>query len=84
MVTVLDATGVLYKGNAQEAILPGVGEELGVLDFHQDFLCALGPGVVRVRGQWGPRGQAEAYRLSIIHGIAKMIRNEMVILAEVA
>ena len=68
----MDCKKVLYQGNVKEVTLPGEEEEITFMDFHQPLLCRLSKGSVRMRT---PDGE-----IKIKGGIAKMYRNELVLL----
>ena len=78
-VSVLEAKKVIYEGNSPEVILPGADGEIAVLDFHQAFLYRLRTGFVRIKGgEFSP----EATQVRIKKGLARMLRDELVIMVE--
>lgn len=86
-ILVLNPWGVLYEGNAAEALLPGEDGELCVLDFHHPFLARLRRGSVQILGGWrqGQRVRRRPmveFRMLVRDGIARMTGNELVILAD--
>lgn len=78
-VTVLDPKKIIYEGNAKEVILPGESGEFSVLDFHQMFLACLMRGDIKVITN--KPSQFET-RIPIKKGIAKMLKNELMIIVE--
>jgi len=71
-ISVLETKKTVYEGNVKEVILPAHDGEITVLDFHQPFLYALRSGYIRIKGN-------PDIRLKIRYGLAKMIRNDLVI-----
>lgn len=82
MVLVLDINEILYKGNAQEVVIPTIDGELTILDFHQDFLAVLKKGIMRVRQKWSKQSGAQEAVLSLEQGVVSMINNELILLVE--
>lgn len=72
-ISVLEIKKTAYEGNAKEVILPADDGEITVLDFHQPFLCALRSGYITIKDK------PDNIRLKIRYGLAKMIRNDLVI-----
>jgi F0F1-type ATP synthase epsilon subunit len=84
-LSVFSQIKVLYEGHASEVILPGEDGELTALDFHQAFLSRLRSGYIRIKTQnilGGIVKDASTSRIKIKYGVAKMFKNELVILAE--
>lgn len=85
-VAVLNATRILYEGNAKEVILPGEEGEFAVLDFHQALLSSLTKGIIRIIASEAMRRTGRIseklfqVNIGINKGLAKMIRNELVIM----
>lgn len=75
-VSVLNPRKMIYEGHAKKVILPGADGEIGILDFHQSFLCPLKAGSLLISRDW--KGQPKA--ISIKKGIAKMADNSLTIL----
>jgi len=87
---------VVFEGNAREVVLPAEDGEICVLDFHQPFLYSLRSGNVRIRGGWtknasidelGEEEQSPQMGYSedtvrIKYGIAKMTRNDLILIVE--
>jgi F0F1-type ATP synthase epsilon subunit len=89
LVVVMVPRRVIYRGNVSEVILPGEDGEFSVWDYHQPCLYRLRKGNVRIRGEWAEESKAfkaaskaNEMRISIKRGIAKMLHNELVVLAE--
>lgn len=93
-LSILEPRRVVFEGNAREVILPAEDGEICVLDFHQPFLYSLRSGNVRIRGGWAKNvstdefeeeGYKTAYSedtVRIKYGIAKMSRNDLVLIVE--
>lgn len=83
-VVVVDVLKVHYESAAQEVVLPGISGELSVLDYHEDFLCSLGKGDIYIRkGAIDSENNAVVqFAFPINRGVAKMFRNELVVLVE--
>jgi hypothetical protein len=92
-VQILNATGVMFQGAVSQAVLPGVGGELSILDDHEPIFVALKRGFVCLTpfarkfgvtagGRSG--GQFEELKpIKIQRGVARMkASNELVILVE--
>jgi F0F1-type ATP synthase epsilon subunit len=88
-ITILNPTKVVYEGNAKEVVLPGEDGEFSILDFHQTFLYRLRKGCIRViTSLWEKGGDTKGAalkerRIQIRKGVARMVKNEIVIVAEV-
>jgi F0F1-type ATP synthase epsilon subunit len=86
-VSVFESKKVIYEGNAKEVVLPGKDGEFSVWDFHQDFLYTLGKGFIKIM-ELSPgirkikRSDVFERKIEILHGLAKMKKNELVILVE--
>jgi F0F1-type ATP synthase epsilon subunit len=85
-VSILEPWGVIYEGNADEAVLPSEEGEVCILDFHQPFLCSLTAGYVQIKGA-GLRPQAsgekqDISRFLIKQGVARMSGSELFVLVE--
>lgn len=65
---------VIYEGNVKEVVLPGEDGEFSVMDFHQPFLYRLRSGFIHFKGV--------AARILIKNGVARMLKNELVIMIE--
>jgi len=86
-VSVLEQKRIIYGGNAREVILPGKDGEFSVWDFHQDFLYSLGKGFIKIMEilpstERIKRSNVFERKIKILHGLAKMKKNELVILIE--
>jgi len=86
-LSILDPIRVVYQGNAREVVLPGADGELSVLDFHQPFLYSLRSGYIKITQQTWQRKNAnialpKQTNIVIKKGMARMERNELVILVE--
>ena len=64
---------VIFKEMVSEVILPSAEGELCILDFHQPIVSYLKKGVIKIES--GPS-------IRIKKGIARMERNELVVLVE--
>jgi F0F1-type ATP synthase epsilon subunit len=78
---------ILYEGNAQGAVLSAEDGEVCVMDSHQDFMCALRVGAVRildpeemVSEKWQFSDGDAAIKIN--GGVAKAFKNELVVLVE--
>lgn len=71
-VTIYDHRRLLYEGPASRVRLPGEEGECEVLAFHADMITVLRSGLVVVDDQ----------TLPIQKGVAKMDRNELLVLVE--
>lgn len=78
-ILVLEPKQVLYEGNAKEVVLCAEGEEFSVLDFHQPFLSNLIAGSIRINVS----RQQRPVQIAIKKGIARMLKNELLVLAQV-
>jgi len=72
-VSIFKTNKIIYKNNAKSVVLPGDDGEVCLGDFHQAFLCCMKKGFIHIDGK---------FSFLIRHGIAKMWRNELVILVE--
>jgi F-type H+-transporting ATPase subunit epsilon len=77
-VTVLTIFERLFSGEAKVVILPAQEGEDAVLDFHQPFLMKLVDGFIRVF----PRDSPDRQSIRIRKGVARMLNNEILIIAE--
>ena len=79
-ISIMDPQHTIFEGVVFEAILPGNGEELCVMDDHEPIFAALGQGSIRLK----PLGKkAKAIKpIFIQRGLARMKKNELVILVE--
>lgn len=75
-VSVLDSRKIIYEGNAREVILPCEDGEMGILDFHQPFLCSLKAGSLLISSEL----EGQPTKVPVKKGIAKMEENSLVIL----
>ena len=80
-VTVSTPAKVLFEANVREVVLPGEDGELSVMDFHQPFLYRLRAGMMKLRGEWQRSPNSES-RIRIKKGLAKMFKNELIVLIE--
>lgn len=92
-IIVMDAQSSLYEGFVSEAVLPGKGGELTIMDDHEPIFVALQKGSIRLkslsrRGFFGRGHSAETFAedeikpIFINGGLARMRRNELVVLVE--
>ena len=91
---VLDSQHTIFEGIVSEAVLPGVGGELSILDDHEYIIVALGRGKIRLRTNKtaaGVRFDADSRQIvnrgvvrpiQIRQGVARMRNNELVVLVE--
>ena len=79
-ISILDAQRALFEGVVSEAVLPGADGELSLMDDHEPIFVALNKGYIRLK----PLAErAEKIKPIHIHqGLARMRRNELVILVE--
>jgi len=75
-VSVLDFRKVIYKGDAKRVVLPCEDGQMGVLSFHQPFVCSLKAGSLLISKEWKDRPK----EIPIEKGIAKMKDNSLVVL----
>ncbi|MBU0709701.1 MAG: hypothetical protein KJ793_03205 [Candidatus Omnitrophica bacterium] len=71
-ISILEAKGTIWEGNAKEAILPTSEGEMCVLDFHQPFLVKLKKGELHFPGK----------KIAIKYGIAFMKGNSLKVFVE--
>ena len=71
----------MYEGEAKQVVLPGQYEEFSIWDFHQPFLYRLQRGYVKVL-EASPKFSRPAQSFFIKDGIAKMLNNNLTVLAE--
>jgi F0F1-type ATP synthase epsilon subunit len=71
----------VFEDEAKEVVLPGADGELSVWDFHQPFLYRLGEGEIKIIFR---DKNAEAKKIKINDGMAKMNKNELTIMIEAA
>lgn len=72
-VLVLGLKQIIWQGRTKEVVLPTDDGEMCVLDFHQPFLVKLNKGDIRLG--------AGVSKVPIAEGIARMLGNELTILA---
>ena len=87
LVSVLEAKGSIWGGNAEQVTLPSEDGELVLLDFHQSLLCALMQGYIKIKPIRIYRQDSRFDEKSLIailirYGIARMRQNELVVMAE--
>ena len=75
-VLILSGREEVYKGEAHEAVLPGLDGEFSVLDFHQPMLYRLRRGVIKVRET------TEEKLFRIQDGMARFNENNLLIFCE--
>jgi F-type H+-transporting ATPase subunit epsilon len=71
----------VFEDEAKEIILPGSDGEFSVWDFHQPFLYRLGEGEIKIIAR---DRKTETKKIKINDGMAKMNKNELTIMIEVA
>lgn len=71
---------VLYEGQGTELVLPAHTGELGVRPGHASEICALGDGVVRIKGIEGL--EDETVRVMVSGGYAEIHNDTVVIIAD--
>jgi F0F1-type ATP synthase epsilon subunit len=84
-IQVLDPQQILYEGAVSEATLPGADGELTLLDDHEPVFIVLKRGVIRLTPLVKATGAVDAVDIKPIkirRGMARMRRNELVILVE--
>ncbi len=93
-ISILDAQHTIFEGAVSEAILPATDGELSLLDDHEPIFVTLGKGSIRLKPlakrlglRFGPEAkEGEATKrikpIPIHKGLARMRRNELVILVE--
>ena len=84
-IQILDPQQILFEGAVSEATLPGVDGELTMLDEHEPVFVVLKRGVIRMTPlvkETGAAGIVEIKPIKIRRGMARMRRNELVILVE--
>ncbi|MFZ2602841.1 MAG: hypothetical protein WAX79_02430 [Candidatus Omnitrophota bacterium] len=93
-LSILEPRKIIFEGNAKEVILPGEDGEICVLDFHQPFLLGLRSGNIKIKGGWAdnviqdeldeqmPPVVYSADTVKIKYGIAKMTRNDLILIVE--
>lgn len=92
-ISILDAQRTLFEGIVSEAILPGSGGELSLLDEHEPIFVALTQGYIRltpvvrkIAVRAGPSKETESKKtippILIHQGLARMKNNELVVLVE--
>ncbi len=77
-ILILDSRKTIHEGDAKRVVLPCEDGEMGVLDFHQPFVCSLTAGSLRVDKVW----EGGTTVINIKRGMAKMKGNEIVIMIE--
>jgi len=90
-VSILDVQKKIYDGVADEVTLPVFDGEVTVMDDHEPVYFVLSRGWIRLRSsveQMGVRTQGagqdfqRSRRIAIHSGLARMKRNELVVLVE--
>lgn len=76
-VSVIQPLKVIFEGNASLVELPGEDGEFSVMDFHQTFISKLTRGRLRIK----TAQNAQELVIEINEGMARMSRNELVVLA---
>jgi len=83
---VLDAHDVLFDGVVSAVTLPGVGGEKTFMDHHESLFLVLTKGTIflqsMVRRVEASGKAPESQAVKIRRGVARMRRNELVILVE--
>ena len=69
----MDAKGVIYERIAEKAILPAFDGEACILNFHQPFIYRLRKGTIRID---------DSFTVPVKDGVARMMRNELVLMVE--
>ncbi|RKY41510.1 MAG: hypothetical protein DRP85_06115 [Candidatus Makaraimicrobium thalassicum] len=77
-VLILSGREVRYKGEAYQAVLPGLDGEFSVLDFHQPFLYRLRKGIVKIKATEKGR---ESKVFPLKDGLAGFKGNSLLILS---
>ena len=80
-VRIITSKKELYEGEAKQVVLPGRDEEFSIWDFHQPFLYRLQRGYVKVL-ESGQKSSRLEQSFFIKDGIAKMLNNDLTVLAE--
>lgn len=84
-ILILDPQQTLYEGAVSEATLPACDGELTMLDDHEPVFLVLKRGVIRLTPFIKKVGVPEAHGIKPIkirRGLARMRKNELVILVE--
>ena len=83
---VLDAHDVLFDGVVSSATLPGLGGEKTFMDYHEPLFLVLSKGTVylqsMVRRAAAGGMVSESRTFNIRRGLARMRRNELIVLVE--
>jgi F0F1-type ATP synthase epsilon subunit len=87
LVSIHEAQGVVYEGNAEQVVVPSEEGELVLLDFHQSIISFLTKGSVIIKPLRLYRERLaedikSLIRVRIKYGIAKMWQNELTLLVE--
>lgn len=69
---------LVYRGEVESILLPGVEGEMGILPRHQPLLTKLNPGIVRVKQQDG-----EEY-FTVTGGFAEILPDAVTVFADAA
>ncbi len=81
-LSIIDAQHTIFEGAVSEAILPAAGGELAILDNHEPIFVALQRGKIRLELMAQQVSDTRAKIFPIKQGVARMKRNELVILVE--
>ena len=77
-LVILNNQEIVYEGMAAATILPGEEEEFSILPFHRPIISRLKKGTITIEKE----KSEEAEVIAIKGGIARMGKNELVILVE--
>lgn len=77
-LVILNNQEIIYEGMAATAILPGEEEELSILPFHRPIISRLKKGTISIEKEKSEKAEG----IPIKGGVARMGKNELVILVE--
>lgn len=69
---------LVYKGEAEIVVLPGMGGQMGILPHHSPILTALNYGIITVRTK------EEELHFTVAGGIAEVVPDKVTVLADAA
>ena len=77
-VEIVSQDHLLYKGEADQVVLPGVEGEMGILPKHTPLITTLAYGILTVRH----KGGEEVF--TVAGGVAEVLPDEVIVLADAA
>ncbi len=79
---VVNPKKVIFDQEVSEVVLPVVGEQITVLDFHHPFVCCLEKGNISITETGQGKVMGNVHNFAISEGVARMSNNELVIMLE--